>query len=165
MKILLALVLLLLITAVVLYVAFDGCIATSFRGPGFDPEKGVTAPGAGETVLVAITHGRIGAGETAKFRAQMKQVLADLPTREGLIGFAVRKEIFGNQVWTVSAWTTAEALEAFVYARPHREVIEDTSIPYPSTRFIRRTMPASELPIDWDRVLAILAEESAQAAN
>lgn len=164
MRILVFLVLALIGVGSSLYIRADGCIGLPFRGPGFDPERGVIAPGAGEKVLLALTYGRMDPEQRATFRAQMKEVLADLPSHEGLIGFAVRKKIFGDEVWTMSAWTNEDALDGFVYARPHREAAESDTIPMDKTVFARRWIPADALPLSWDQAVAILAEESARDA-
>jgi hypothetical protein len=52
-----------LIVALLVAVALGGCSAgTPFRSPGYDRERGVTAPGASETVVVAQTQGTSPAG-------------------------------------------------------------------------------------------------------
>lgn len=165
MKVVIFLVLAVIGVGASIYIRNDGCVSTPFRGPGYDAERGVIAPGAGEEVLVALTYGRLDTEQTATFRAHMKKVLADLPTREGLIGFAVRKQIFGDEVWTMSAWTDEAALEAFVYARPHQEAAQSDTIPMDKTVFARRWLPADELPLSWERAQAILAEEATHAAT
>ncbi len=139
-----------------------GCtIGLPFRGPGFDSERGVVAPGAGDTVVVAVTQGVVSGGKGRAFGRQLRQVLDALPERAGLIAFSVRRELFGRRVWTLSAWVDHASLNGFLRSEAHRQAVREGGIPREAVCSARVRLPADALPIDWDRALDILAAECA----
>ncbi len=158
-----ALVCLLVIGAGIALAAATGfTVGVSFRGPGYDPEHGVTAKGAGETAVVAITYGRVASGERSTFRAQLRSVLDDMSDQSGLIGYAVRKELFGDDVWTMSAWVDEAALRDFLGADAHQAAVASGTVAAGSFRYAQVEIPTGDLPLDWNRALEILAAEGAE---
>lgn len=130
-----------------------GChVGVSFRGPGYDAERGAATLPPDTRVVVAITHGELSRGQRSSFRSELGAVLDGLPQRPGLIGYAVRAELFGSEVWTVSAWEDDRALDAFVRSTLHRRAIADGGIPPDTVRSVRVTLAAQELPLGWPRV-------------
>lgn len=152
------LLVLLLTTAAILA---SGCrVGYPFRGPGFDPERGVTIVGPDATVVVAITHGTMDSGRGRAFSEQLELVLDSLTAREGLVGFAVRKELLGREVWTLSAWTDERALDAFTYSPAHRAAVRNGGIRPKAVRSALVELPARELPLDWKRAEGFLDEQA-----
>lgn len=150
-----------LLAGLTVAVALSGChIGYHFRGPGFSDEHGVTAEGAGDTVVVAITAGTIRRGEGGAFFRHLRLVMDNLPEQRGLIGYAVRKKLVGRRVWTLSAWTDERALDRFVRSEPHRAAMAAGGIPRDSVRSVRIELPANELPISWARAQQILEAQT-----
>ncbi len=155
-KVILIALVVLLLAATIALAANDWCFSVSFRGPGYDEESGVTAPGARERVVVAITHGRVASDRGSGFRDQLKKVLASMPAQSGLIGYQVRKQVFGDKIWTLSAWVDKLSLERFVASSVHAEAMASGTTASDFFHYAEVELPARELPISWDRATEFL---------
>jgi heme-degrading monooxygenase HmoA len=83
-----------------------------------------------------------------RFTRKIQRQLAGAP---GLVGYTLRAKPLRRQFWTLSAWESAEALEAFVVAAPHRDVMAALASDLGDGRFFRRgTARGSELPLRFD---------------
>lgn len=129
-------------------------IGTPFEGPGIDAPA---TDDAGDTVLVALTHGRLGPGERRAFDRHTQRVYASLAQRPGFVGGAIRREIFGRQVWTMTAWVDERSLVEFIRSSHHHDAIQETGGLFVHTQFVRTVVPRRELPLTWDRALEVLA--------
>lgn len=137
--------------------ALPGCaIGYPFQGPGF--VDGKVSPDCPEAVVV-VTHAVLDAEKRDAFDDHIGRVaehLQGLPPSSGLIGFSLRKELFGDQVWTLSAWRDEAALRAFMGSPVHREAMRAGE---PAIRLFRThtfRVAGSELPLGWKRAIAIL---------
>jgi hypothetical protein len=75
-----------------------------------------------------------------RFTRKIQRQLAGAP---GLVGYTLRAKPL--------AWESAEALEAFVVAAPHRDVMAALASDLGDARFFRRgTARGSELPLRFD---------------
>ena len=135
----------------------SGChIGYSFQGPGYDSQKGTVINQTELQVLLAITHGVIEDQGSSDFSKSLQRVRENLKTTQGLIGYSVRKEVFGNEVWTMSAWSSEEALGKFLEGRAHRSAVANGGIPPANVRSAYTWISAESLPISWDDVLLLL---------
>jgi heme-degrading monooxygenase HmoA len=114
-------------------------------------------------VVIGITH--IVLKQDSKARAtfweaerRVDSVMLDQP---GLIGYAKRLEVFGDEAWTMSAWVDSASLNAFVRSDAHQKAMADARNSYVDARFARTTIPSHRVPLSWVEVLAIL-ERSAR---
>ena len=139
-----------------------GCAAAQpFEGPGWDREAGLTATLDGP-VVVAATYAHIARGEKGAFNDHVDQIveaLEDAP--EGLIGYALRGEILGDEVWTVSAWTDEDALLGFVTGEAHAAAMADAGTVLEAAAFARWTVAPEDLEIDWKGDILPRLEEAA----
>ena len=135
-----------------------------FGGPGFDRHHGVTLQGAGDTVVVAITHAVVSRknGARSAFSRHLWRVVDSLPEHEGFIGYSVRRELFGRDAWTLSAWIDEAAMERFVESPVHRQAVEAGTLE--SARFARIELATDELPLGWQRALSILEQQNRRKA-
>lgn len=134
-----------------------GCqIGRPFRGPGFDPREGVTAATAGPTVVVAVTHAVSAPGRRRDFSRRTASVMGAIESQPGLIGWSVRKQIFGNEAWTLSVWTDESSLAAFVRSPAHLDAMRADTLADFTT--VRIDVPREAIPIGWPRALEILEE-------
>ncbi len=118
-----------------------------------------------ETVLVAVTRGVIDRGRRGAFSRELRAVLAKMTACPGLVGFAARQQILGRAVWTLSAWTDAEALRAFVQSQTHRRAAKHGGIPATAVEAAFVELPRSVLPLGWDQAERILAEHRRRVAG
>lgn len=150
-----------LLAAVLSMVALGGCaVCTRFAGPGYAAGEGVTAPGSGP-VLVVITEAvqQRDIGRRAAFLQRVRAVEAALAGRRGLVGYALRTELLGRRAWTMSAWLDEESLRAFVGSAAHLAAMADAEAVTESMAFVRIPVERADIPLAWDRALAILARE------
>ena len=141
-----------------------GCyVGVPFRGPGWDAQRGVTVDAPNDTVLVAITHGERTPGEGGAFRRELRAVLAELPEQPGLIGSSARAALFGNEIWTLSAWRDEDALDAFVASPVHRHAARSGGVERRSVVSVVLELPADELPLSWARAERLFEERRAAA--
>jgi quinol monooxygenase YgiN len=135
-----------------------GCeVGHPFRGPGYDSAKGVVGPGAGRTLVVAITQGDIAPGSRGRFDAQLRNVLAGMNEHDGLVGYSVRKQLFGRRVWTMSVWLDEASLYQFIDSPAHRAAVAEGGIPRSSFVYLRADLPADQIPLSWDRAKRMMA--------
>lgn len=143
-----------------------GCeIGYSFRGPAFDQERGLVDLDPDRVLFVAFTQGDIAPGSTRRFSEALRHVLADMDAHDGLVGYSVRRQLFGARVWTMSAWTDRQALRRFLASSAHRAAVRDGGIPRESVVYAFLEVPAREVPVTWPRAKAVLAEASQEEAT
>jgi heme-degrading monooxygenase HmoA len=133
-------------------------VATPFRGPGFDDDVGALAE-VPQSVVVAITAGRIEAGGASAFAARLDEVLAALPANDGLVGFSVRRELFGDRIWTLSAWRDDDSLDRFLASPEHVRAVREGGVPRSSVVFVRVPLPKALLPLSWPQAERLLGDE------
>ncbi len=144
----------------------SGChIGYPFQGPGYDPENGARMTDKETQVFVAITHGVVNKNQKTAFSDNLKTVLASLSNSPGLIGYSVRKQLFGNEVWTMSAWTTEEALYNFITSAAHRNAAEHGGISPETVRSAYLWTSAKKLPLSWKEAQHHLKSQASQSCN
>ena len=82
-----------------------------------------------------------------------------LPAQPGLIGYALRRELFGDELWTLSAWTSEDALDDFVGSEAHLEAMRAGRAGLREARFAQRVVPVASLPVPWKAALGWLEAE------
>jgi quinol monooxygenase YgiN len=138
-----------------------GCrIGYSFRGPGYDATRGVVHPDANKQVYFAITRGDIAAGSRANFSEQLRAVLDTMGEHDGLVGYAVRRELFGSRVWTMSAWVDQASMERFVRSEAHRKAVAQGGIPRSSFIAAFSHVDVERVPITWTDAERLLEEQT-----
>lgn len=138
-----------------------GCaVSSGFKGPGWDARAGVTAPGDGP-VIVALTEAVLKPGLQTRsvFMAETRRVEATLRGQAGLIGWSLRMEPLGRRLWTMTVWTDEDSLRAFVRGDAHRAAVRAARDTLDGATFARARVDRGDLPVDWDRALAILTKE------
>jgi quinol monooxygenase YgiN len=76
---------------------------------------------------------------TLKIRRQ----LAETP---GLIGYALDADLLHKTFWTLSAWSSQDALDRFACTNPHRDVVTATRPLMEASRFVFWTWPSHQVP-------------------
>lgn len=109
----------------------------------------MTLPGAGPTVVLAISHAQVDRAKRRPFDEHTRRVVESLPGNEGYIGHSVRREFLGDKVWTVTVWKDEATLDAFVASPIHREAIRAGMPAVKRAQFVRLAWPASDLPPSW----------------
>jgi heme-degrading monooxygenase HmoA len=139
-------------------------IGYPFRGPGFDRQRGVVALEPERMLVVAITQGDIASGGGRGFSEALRGVLDGMDTHDGLVGYSVRRQVFGSRVWTMSVWTDYGSLGRFVASPAHRSAVRNGGVPREAVISAYREVPAGKLPLSWSEAKSILAEAAEQEA-
>jgi len=118
-------------------------VGMPFRGPGLDPAA-ADAPG---DVVLAVTHAVLDPETRGDFDDYIFAVADTLDGAvPGLVGYSIRKEIFGDEVWTMSVWRDDASLETWSRSPKHREAIAKVGGAIVTLRTGRFRVPA-EAPL------------------
>ncbi len=131
---------------------------TSFRGPGYDRAKGVTLPDAPQRVVVALTYATLDRATRGPFDSHSVGIVKRMDEHPGLIGYSVRVQFFGDEIWTMSVWRDHESVDAFVASRIHQDAIDNGMPAVRVAKFHRFEVPAESIPPSWAEIERILAE-------
>lgn len=89
------------------------------------------------------------------------QVMKQLASAQGLLGYSLLAHPLHKRFWTLSAWENAEALRAFVQHPPHVRIMAALTPHMDKTRFVRWRVQGSQLPLRWDDALRRLENNPA----
>lgn len=125
------------------------------------PFKWVEAPArdasawSDDEVLIAVTHARVDSAQRKLFDDGANRVLQSLPSQPGLVGYSVRKQLFGDEVWTATVWTDETAMLQFVRSPEHVGAVRDSSSAVRNIEYVRLHVRRSALPISWSQLLVM----------
>jgi len=114
-----------------------------------------TAPSSQEVLLV-VTRAVVDQRLRAEFDRQARQVIDSMGTHPGLLGYSARRQLFGNQAWTMSIWVDEAARARFVRSEIHREAIVRSLPAIVTVESKRLVVQRKDLPMDWAAALAVL---------
>ena len=154
-----------LITIAVVTVIILGLTGCAYTSTWRTTELGRSLATSAEPALVTLSFTERKAGQRGPFFHQVQSVLADLPSHEGLLGYAFRFELLGTKAWTVTAWRDSNARDQFVYASAHSTAMSHAGEVLERSAFRSLRVPPRELPLPWTQVLAHLAEQPKPAQS
>ena len=96
------------------------------------------------------------------FLSLTASVVRQLERTDGLAGYSLRAKPLAGTFWTLSAWSDARALTAFVHETPHLAVMAKLRPHMGPTRFTTWTAPGSALPMPWNVAIGHLNSPSAR---
>jgi hypothetical protein len=109
-----------------------------------------------DRLQVSITHATLHPDKRGIFDEQTMLVYREMDQQAGLVAYAIRRELFGNQVWTVSVWRDHESRMKFFMSDVHQRAIYMSQDAIETVRYKRVEMQRSELPLGWDKVKQML---------
>ena len=120
-----------------------------------------------EMVAVGLTHAVLHDDPQLlpRFRTYARNVLASLESQPGFIGYKTRRRISGKEVWTMTVWTSEEALNTFVRSDVHQAAISYGLDAVKYGEFARTIMPRSEAPLSWKKANKLLRESPRKIYN
>lgn len=140
-----------------------GCaVARPFSGPAVDAGAPPDAP-----VTMVITHAVVDRARRRPFDDYTRRLVAalDAGQYEGLVGFSVRKELLGDEVWTVTVWSDPQAMQRFAGSELHRDAMRRAGDALRSVEVRHVQASRAELPWSWERVLAELGPRGAEGGT
>src|ERR1700758_5052248 len=78
------------------------------------------------------------------------QVVKQLASAEGMMGYSALARPLSKQFWTLSAWKDDAALRTFVQYPPHVRIMTALTPHMGETKFVRWTVTGSQLPLGWE---------------
>ena len=109
-----------------------------------------------DLLQVSLTHAVVDPARRAPFDRYVGRVVEQLPQQAGLVSYSVRRELLGRQVWTMTAWRSAEDRARFFGSGVHRQAMTEAAPALLKVRTVRLELRRAELPLDWPRALAAL---------
>jgi quinol monooxygenase YgiN len=98
-------------------------------------------------------------GRIPGFLLHTARIVRQLQGSRGLLGYSLRAELMAKRFWTLSAWQDEASLHDFVDAGPHARAMAALRPHMGVTRFIRWTVEAAQLPLDWEDALSRWRED------
>ena len=80
-------------------------------------------------------------------------VRGQLASADGLIGYMLRARLLARDYWTLSVWRDAPALQAFLRALPHAELMTSLRPVMGSTTFVQWEIAGSDGRPEWPDAL------------
>ncbi len=123
------------------------------------PFKKIRPPEAGvlqEKLLLSVSCATLHRDKRAAFDEHTMRVYRSLPAQAGLVGYSIRREVFGTRVWTMTVWKDQASLMGFVMSPAHKTAISVAKNAIISMDFKRFELSRSELPLRWPAVLEML---------
>jgi quinol monooxygenase YgiN len=106
-------------------------------------------------VVVVITEVRLGGDRSARslFWSHVRHIEEALPAQPGLVGYALRREIFGTTAWTMTVWASDGAIADFMRSAVHRKAVQDGLPAVMVSTFVRFRRPAKAGPPGWTEAI------------
>jgi heme-degrading monooxygenase HmoA len=106
-------------------------------------------------VVVVITEVRLGGDRSARsvFWSHVRHIEKALPGQPGLVGYALRREIFGTTAWTMTVWANEGAIAGFMRSAVHRKAVQDGLPAVMVSTFVRFRRPAKAGPPSWTEAI------------
>jgi hypothetical protein len=117
---------------------------------------------ADREVLVVFTHVVLGEDDSLNelFWRYTFQIEQSLSQARGVVGHSVRKKIFAEEAWTMSAWEDEQSMNEFVRSGLHAEAAVKAGGAISRVEYARMRVRISQLPLSWS-----VAESALSAQN
>jgi hypothetical protein len=133
--------------------------------PAFPWTRGTTVDGDHECLIMASRLPLTRYRQVPAFLAATRKIRHQLATAEGLVGYTLDAKLFHKTFWTLSAWESKAALEAFSNANPHRARIDKIRPHMRPTTFVFWNANASDLPPTWADARRRIEQQAAREAD
>lgn len=112
-------------------------------------------------VVVALTevHTKGSILEQITFWKRVSSVRNSLEDNQGFLGGSIRRQIFGNQAWTMTVWENEDSLDDFIYSKEHERAMKEGAPAVESNRFYRMNRPWKDVPLAWEEVEILIKEK------
>ena len=118
------------------------------------PWRTVGSPDPNGDIVVLLSYLPLKSyGRVLPFFLYTVQVVKQLASAQGLLGYSLLARPLLKRFWTLSAWENREALRAFVQHPPHVRIMAALTRHMDKTRFVYWTVKGSQLPLQWDDAL------------
>lgn len=122
------------------------------------PRLKMSGAGADDQVVVVLTHIVVDSNQRSEFDRQTRRVIDSLPSHSGMLGYSARRQIFGNEAWTMSMWASDADRAGFVRSAVHQEAIAKSAPDIVNIQLKRLSLTRKDVSAGWPRALELLAE-------
>ena len=122
------------------------------------PRLKMSGAGAEDQVVVVLTHIVVDSNQRSEFDRQTRRVIDSLPSHSGMLGYSARRQIFGNEAWTMSMWASDADRAGFVRSAVHQEAIAKSAPAVVNIQLKRLSLTRKDVPAGWPRALELMAE-------
>lgn len=119
-----------------------------------------------DRLQVSLTHAVLDADRREPFDRYTQRIVKALPAQPGLVAFSVRRQLFGPEVWTITAWESEADRQRFFTSGLHLEAMRTAGAAITELKTKRLELRRDELPKDWRAVIELWgAPEAAPGAS
>lgn len=87
--------------------------------------------------------------DVPRFLAWTVKIRKQLAGAEGAAGYSLDARLLRKTFYTLSAWSSAETMNAFVHSGHHASMLADMAGRLGRPEFVESTATPAELPLDW----------------
>lgn len=149
-----------ILTCLIALFTVSSCvISTPFKRT----DTGQEAANIGEQnrVIVALTHATLKQGKDHKhnFYRYVDSVVDSMEAQQGMLGYSIRRQLFGREAWTMTVWQDQDSLLAFKTGDAHSQAMQFGSSSLESAVFAQVEISPSEIPLKWAQAEQILEQQ------
>jgi hypothetical protein len=102
--------------------------------------------------------------DVPRFLRWTLRIRKQLSKAEGAVGYSLDARMLRKTFYTLSAWSSAEAMNRFVHSGDHASMLADMAGRLGQPVFVESNASPAELPLDWDEAKQRLADERARSS-
>jgi hypothetical protein len=130
------------------------------------PWKTFSAPDPGRDYVVMASRLPLARyRDLPAFLSATMAIRGQLAHASGLVGYALDAHLAEKTFWTVSAWDSQDALDAFSRADPHRSRVGFIRPRMRPTTFTFWAVPGADLPISWTEARRRITDEESRSSR
>jgi hypothetical protein len=138
-----------------------GCVLSRpLAGPGWDSKERRLRGDESRQVILIITQAELNVSERGPFDRRSQELYRKLPDHPGFLAGSIRRQLFGDKVWTYSIWEDQSSLEGFINSQQHRDAVYMTDRAIRRMRSVQRQLPAKDVPHQWRELEAMVESAS-----
>ncbi len=148
------------VRVLVLSLAMSGLFSCIQISTPFQSSKALPTVSS-DTVVVGITHVTLNDNRKGRkaFWRQTINVVNSLDSQMGYLGHRVRRDLGGNEGWTMTVWENDDAIEKFITSASHTQAIRMGIPGVKEARFVRVSISKDSLPMSWDEAEKAMNEK------
>ncbi len=102
--------------------------------------------------------------DVPRFLRWTLRIRKQLANAEGAAGYSLDARLLRKTFYTLSAWSSAEAMNRFVHSGDHASMLADMAARLGQPVFVESNASPAELPLEWDAAKQRLADERARSS-
>jgi hypothetical protein len=96
--------------------------------------------------------------DVPRFLRWALRIRQQLANAEGAAGYSLDARVLRKTFYTLSAWSSPEAMNTFVHSGQHASMLADMAGRLGEATFVESSATPADLPLDWDAAKRRLAD-------